>query len=305
MNYLQIKETILNLLNEYDIELAYHERIRREIDIDNYINIDNEKASLQLIVSYFMNLLVSVDCKRETKELLRTTMVNLKTVDAFITFFKEVYVKVISRKNLGYYTEADSLFTVKELELLMKLTIEMCGELNVNNRYILSKINGICNGLVIGHTRTTLSVLQQLTVSMCSLFEYRNIEWVSDENEWSNQDKIIGWVKSLRKSIEEWILQNDLPKALQKDESPNNVKKAHIEFMKNSHGEKKPTWDDVAEYHEKESSIFNILSNNKITLDVNKADIKSVTLCNNNVESNDVYVRLSKMNDMLDKVLNK
>lgn len=230
MNYLQLKNAIFKIIDQEDVGQTYSERIKRELDIDYYINIEDEKGSLQLIVGYFTDFLNIVDCKEETKNLLRTTMSKLKTGESWVNFFKAVYVKVIVRKDIGYFIDKDSLFSQEDLDILNKEVQKMFDIHDVNGRIVLNKINGICNGLVINQTRTTISVLQQLTIALCSLFGYRSIEWVPGDRVLSSKDKIMSWVNCLEKHIKGWINTDTLPLVLIKNSSNNYGKHTHPEI---------------------------------------------------------------------------
>lgn len=257
MNFLQLKNTIFEIIDQEDVEYAYSERIKRELDIDVYIDIKDEKGSLQLIVGYFMDFLNIVDCKEETKNLLRTAMSKLKTSESWVNFFKAVYVRVIVRKNIGYFIAMDSLFNQEDLDMLNREIQKMFDFHNVNSRIVLNKINGICEGLVI-QTRTTISVLQQLTIALCSLFGYRSIEWVSRGTEQTSRDKIKCWVNCLEKHIKGWINTDTLPLVLIKN-SPND-------YGRNTHPEVDPLSKISKKYTLGSISGDSIIDNKRVSI---------------------------------------
>lgn len=208
MSYGDIVYQITDVLKRANIDAKHYHAIVNGLSVD--VDIEDERTSLQLIVSYLDNYLTIVDTTPQTRGLFRLTLAKLQNTKVLISFLEKGYSKLLKPKatNVNKNTTNTEVYGTRtycsdDHRLLIKLLSEAL--IAENNKYINEIITVVDNtSLNLYYNSTVYRTLNTMYHAIANLYnvpKHKEVMYLS-----STDNGIINeWVNALMLAIKEWV----------------------------------------------------------------------------------------------------
>lgn len=208
MSYGDIVYQITDALKRASIDTKHYHAIVSGLSVD--IDIEDEKTSLQLIVSYLDNYLSFVDTTPQTRVLFRLTLSKLQNKKVLISFLENGYSKLlkpkadnVNKNEVKVGTYGDRIYTSDDHCLLIKLLSEaLTSEGNKYINEIITIIDNISLSLHFNSTvYRTLNTMYHAIADLYNVPKHKEVMYLMS----ADNDIINEWVNALMLAIKEWV----------------------------------------------------------------------------------------------------
>lgn len=207
MSYGDIVYQITDTLKRANIDAKHYHAIVNGLSVD--IDVDDEKTSLQLIVSYLDNYLSFVDTTPQTRGLFRLTLSKLQNKKVLISFLENGYSKLlkpkadnVNKNEVKVDTYGDRIYTSNDHHSLIKLLSEALAiEGNKYINEIITIIDNISLSLHFNSTvYRTLNTMYHAIADLYNVPKHKEVMYLMS----ADSNIISEWVNALILAIEEW-----------------------------------------------------------------------------------------------------